>query len=230
MAGDERIRRFGRGDVMTVKPMLFNAPMIRALLDGRKTQTRLTLKYQPGESVVLDGGDTWGEFFADELNGFEPLDLPYDKGDLLWVREAYCQYDEGVLYKAGPLLADDALGASWTRAIRMPRRLSRLTLEVTDVRVQRLQDLSEEDVIAEGILRGDPLPELPESKGQIWASGIGDMSDPFEWSRSPRVAFSSLWRSIHGPGAWDANPWVAAITFKVHLCNVDELLKQRGAA
>jgi hypothetical protein len=91
------------------------------------------------------------------------------------------------------------------------------------MRVQRIQDISEDDAILEGITRGDPLPELPDSKGVIWHSGIEtDLDNEFTWSRQPRQAFCNLWNSINGIGSWQANPWVAAYTFIVLQQNIDE--------
>jgi hypothetical protein len=97
-------------------------------------------------------------------------------------------------------------------SIHMPRWASRLTLDVSAVRVQRLQEISSADAIAEGI----PAPAN---------SSTIDCETP-----DPRDAFRSLWESIHGKGAWEANPWIAAVSFSVHQINVDQLLKQRAAA
>lgn len=96
----------------------------------------------------------------------------------------------------------------------MPRWASRLDLLVTHVHIQRLQEISEIDAMAEGILRGAPLPMLPNSTGYIWHSGVeADLADPFAWTRNPVQAFCNLWQHIHG--TWDANPWVFAISFTV---------------
>lgn len=177
-----------------VKPIIFSGPMVRAILEGRKSQTRRLLKPQPnsgpdGKMVNLGSG-SWG--LSDGiLSGEWKLASP---GDRLWVREAWAKDGDCPLqYRAGPHVADDALGVRWRPSIHMPRWASRITLEVTEVRVQRLQDISEEDARAEGV-RGN-------ASGPWGCEGV--IED-----------FSDLWESIHGPGSWDANPWVAAITFK----------------
>ena len=145
---------------MTEKPIIFSAPMVRALLDGRKTQTRRILKPQ----IVCHTGPvpafTWGKFsglYPDDWFGYgNAIDgaLPYAVGDRLWVREAF-SYDRLDVDKDGTLppwyWADgNPSSGDWTKpkpSIHMPRWASRITFEVTEVRVQRLQEISEEDTI-----------------------------------------------------------------------------------
>lgn len=103
----------------------------------------------------------------------------------------------------------------------MPRRLSRLTLLVTDVRVQRLQDIegqhrTESDAIAEGV------NEIHHGDGEYYYSAFRDEPHSKNWC-DPADAFKELWNSINGPDAWDANPWVAAINFDVHHGNIDQV-------
>ena len=192
---------------MSEKPILFSAPMVKAILDGRKTQTRRVLKPQPAGEVywnsllaewrwmASDGSD-------DEVN--DPVVIPYAPGDLLWVREAFAVHEGGPIYDAAGgqmdsveteivYRATDPNGASrWKPSIYMPRTLSRITLRVTAVKVERLQEISEDDVRAEGV----------EFEGERGFRG------------PPLELFSSLWDSINGDGAWDANPWVAAYSFE----------------
>lgn len=188
---------------MSDKPILFSAPMIRALLDGRKTQTRRALK-PPYGTLEFQPDGTW-----------KPICTKFFPGDRLWVREQ-CATWEGrandVVYRAtepdqgwADLVHDQKHGAPWKRrtSIHMPRWASRLTLIVTDVRVQRLQDISDADALAEGC-RG-------------YVSPCGD------YGETPREEFHGLWNSIHGPDAWDANPWVVALTFDVHRSNIDQM-------
>jgi hypothetical protein len=121
----------------------------------------------------------------------------------------------------------------WSSPIFMPRKASRTTLEVTDVRVQRLQDISEDDAIAEGLVS-------ISKDGKLFKWGIPDKDgDPGndddgwhwrDWQTNPRNAYGHLWNTIHGPGAWEANPWVVAYTFNVYHKNVDALLQERAAA
>lgn len=204
---------------MADRPIIFSAPMVRALLDGRKVQHRMALKPQP--SAFRDDGlplvNGRREYFGD--GGWQRL--PYAPGDRLWVREAWSgDYDMRAIKpqdRFGPARqpiwywADTKRDCGqWERPrspIHMPRWASRLTLTVTDVRVQRVQDISNENAIAEGI----------EPHGHAF-TGYGKQADVW---MAPYDSFASLWNSIHGPGAWDANPWVAAITFTVRKGNID---------
>lgn len=214
---------------MTDRPILFSAPMVRGLLDGRKTQTRRILKPQPGpwKYHYGEGGGcqsdwNWSTCWQDIDDGSRQFvlrgncgfvedyfqKLPYAPGDRLWVREAHAIDGERVFCR---LDHDEATGrgprvdARWRSSTQMPRWASRLTLIVTDVRVQRLQEISEEDAKAEGVRR--PFKILDD--------------DP-----STHVdAFGDLWNSIHGPDAWGENPWVVALTFDVIQKNIDEVGK-----
>lgn len=194
---------------MTDRPIIFSAPMVRALLDGRKTQTRRVLK--PSRSItrlgytdpllrldVLDGALWWWDGVHERVGASQPY--PYATGDRLWVREAVCWVSAwGWRYRAdNDDLADKRESGEvgrWRSPIHMPRSASRITLTVTDVMVQRLQEISERDARDEGV--------------------------DHTWPRIGRDAFCDLWNSLHGPDAWDANPWVAALTFTVDRRNID---------
>lgn len=192
---------------MTDKPIIFSAPMVRALLAGTKTQTRRVLKPQPvwdnGALGIEDKAGRW-IFCANTERGFAEglprsrFKMPYAPGDRLWVREAWASDGMvGVRYYA----TDDVHELRRKRSpIHMPRWASRLTLLVTDVRVQRLQEISRGDAMEEGC----PF------------ANMADGPNPRDWYRD-------IWNSIHGPDAWDANPWVAAISFTVHRCNIDTM-------
>jgi len=106
-------------------------------------------------------------------------------------------------------LANGAEGHNWRPSIHMPRWASRITLEIVSVRVERLQEISEEDAVAEGIA---PLPLQTNEPGCWWSA---DATARGMHGRTPRAAFKRLWDSIYGPGSWDANPWVWQIEFKV---------------
>lgn len=210
---------------MADKPIIFSAAMVQALLAGRKSQTRRLLKPQPiANGFWRDkprpepcgwGQEQWDKIYSGEFpDGFRcAQSLPYDTGDRLWVREAWrvgLAYDD---MKPSALMGDEIVDylattttASWSMGrkrspIHMPRWASRLTLTVTDVRVERLQDISEADAIAEG---GKAFfdEENPEMMGI--------------------VDFRRIWNSIHGPEAWAANPWVVALTFRVEHRNIDD--------
>jgi len=189
--------------------------MVRALLDGRKTQTRRVLKPQPNAS--------WG--LIDLQRAAALATCKYAPGDRLWVREAWrvdAEWDDcpprefdgadAIHYEADGEQRLHLWGNPFTPGrlrspIHMSRWASRLTLLVTDVRVQRVQEISEEDAEAEG---ARPAFSFPGWEGV---------------SSRPRYywGFHELWNSIHGPGAWEANPWVAAISFTVHRCNIDTM-------
>lgn len=231
---------------MTIHPIIFSAPMIRALLDGRKTQTRRIIKLprQRGEwePSTVGGGGTFrigknGEKIpTNELsciwNTTTGHTIVYDdfyNPPLLWVKEAWQVWHEynglkpsdipagsDVLYLADR--PNDPWDARKRHARFMPRWASRLTLEITDVRVRRLQDISEEDARAEGIYEYNRVGD--DASSDTWGIGEGFRSG------TPREAFKYLWESIHGPGSWDANPFVWALTFKVHHCNVDAVMKE----
>ena len=241
---------------MTDRPILFSAAMVRALLDGRKTQTRRALSRQwsvlgeswrsaksPWAGLLFDravprqrstlaifviGENSWPDPHLDvpflhpddaaDGRSWEDEEIwyrvrpPFEVGDRLWVREAWQTTNDlddvkpskmlpaitSVLYKAdGHVINVPRRTVAWTKTrpgMFMPRWASRLTLTVTDVRVERLQGISTADAEAEGV----------ERNGK---SFVG--------------AYACLWDAINGPGAWDANPWVVAVSFDVRKGNID---------
>ena len=187
------------------RPILFSAPMVRAILAGTKTQTRRVVKGAPEDwspvqpqvyaPTIVDrhgfeqpGPDAFG---AGDAQGDHWIRCPYGQpGDRLWVRETWAQHGVSAVYRADS--GDRPAGAGmWRPSIHMPRWASRITLEVTGVKVERLQGISEADAIAEGIPQSDVSPP--------------DMGV---------FAYRQLWESINGPGSWDANPWVWCVSFK----------------
>ena len=220
---------------MADRPIIFSAPMVRALLEGRKTQTRRVLKPQPdfrGGAGDYHDAEEWG--WEDE-DGYHVsvLDIApngYRRCDRLYVREAHAlvpatayRMSKGVTQAVDPSDRDRACvyregwercAPRWRPSIHMPRWASRLTLTVTDVRVQRLQDISEADAVAEGVIH--------DSFGG-WRGHEGTIGYPTAiW------AYHHLWNSLHGPGAWDANPWVVAVTFTVQCGNIDQIGDANG--
>jgi hypothetical protein len=217
---------------MTDRPIIFSAPMVRALLAGRKTQTRRLLKPQP----------VWSASCGDRDGSWSGLTSRFAGGDRLLVREAFNVFsmsqDGEEAWPVQPLptaeeyreveeaavrgrwLVDYASTADddgpWRPSIHMPRWASRLTLPVTDVRVQRLQDITEDDALAEGV--------CPHPRGGFHMPGVDHPNREFPYlSRStPRGMFAALWDTLHGPGAWEDNPWVVAISFTVHHGNIDQ--------
>lgn len=213
---------------MKDRPILFSAPMIRAILDGRKTQTRRVLDAWCDEppAFVEDG----------VVTAFDENHRPYRWpktnaiGDRLWVREAWAPLstlihnDPGAqaladrgFYRADNSTVDGEI-SRWRPSIHMPRWASRITLPVTDVRVQRLQDISEADAIAEGI----ELVKVTKQWGNHWRNyGADGMTD-----RSAKYSFQTLWTSINGHKkmvSWNDNPWVAAYTFNPIIRNIDRI-------
>lgn len=197
---------------MKERPILFSAPMVRAILDGRKTQTRriVNKKHLQFLSNITEN-------FLD--GKWDQRPFPYGKpGDRLWVRETHWMDKRDILCAVMDLdgFAVDAHPAGrnkfvkdfhslknnkfWKKrpSIHMPRIASRILLEVKNVRVERLQDISEEDAIAEGV------------DGENEAAEIG-----CSWYEKPKRAYRRLWNSINGTGSWDLNPWVWVVEFKV---------------
>lgn len=209
---------------MKERPILFSAPMVRALLAGTKTQTRRVVKHPHAADIDVwadAGGGVWelGVTEAGVSASMGKLKCPYGQpGDRLWVRETTAvDYFDGPPhhgYRAdwSSRAADVLPEPKWTPSIHVPRRASRLTLEVTGVRVERLQAISEADAVAEGIerVRGRDVPAAMGGNVETWR----DYLDPERWQTTPRGSYFSLWESINGPGSWAENPWVWVVEFK----------------
>ncbi|ELY4868778.1 hypothetical protein SM108_004056 [Cronobacter sakazakii] len=217
---------------MKERPIIFNGEMVRAILDGRKTQTRRIMKPQPTPCTLEKGGHWWpSNVFKTMLHIEEEMQngkggwgglvgdaCPFgDIGDRIWVREtfqgplipedelsgflgenpdkfespAYCEYAADGGPRPEYIDADDNTRHGWRPAIHMPRWASRILLEITDVRVERLNTISEEDAKAEG--------------APTECCVIGDKHF---------LGFRSMWKSIYGDESWQANPWVWVIEFK----------------
>lgn len=230
------------------RPIIFGADSVRAILADRKTQTRRVLKREH-----IDDVHTWCRCDADgswigwagqraELTDYDVFTqraypdgggvrCPYGVvGDRLWVREAWLRHDGVTLYRADDI-AGHILDREWRSPILMPRWASRLTLEVTEVRVQRLQDITEADALAEGheMSRAWKMWEGFEHRdGKRFCVSCGGADDPPpEWMEHPEVVtvakartarenYEEGWDFINarrGHG-WDTNPWVWAVTFR----------------
>ena len=200
---------------MTERPIPFSAEMVLAILAGRKRQTRRVMKVQPYpdsivtvehfHQTVIDrhgdmqpGPEIFGAHWDDgEYGCRSPYGAP---GDLLWVRETWAGHASGVDYAADFAAVSRPQAGPWRSSIHMPRWASRITLQVESVRVERLQDITQKDAIAEG---------APESH-----SDIDRISRHFGYQDFSRSWFAQTWEDINGPGAWEANPWVWAISFE----------------
>ena len=186
---------------MSERPILFSAPMVRAILDGRKTQTRRIVKPQSQAGRSDSGDDT----------KLRIVSCPFENGMKLWVRETFAPVmvldDDSIEYAyradghASPCdVADCCFGpVNWRPSIFMPRVASRITLEVTGVRVERLHDISDSDCMAEGLQSA-----VDHFSGKI--SGVTDAS--------VRSCYRALWESINGPKSWSANPFVWCVEFR----------------
>lgn len=226
---------------MVDKPMLFSAPMVRALLEGRKTQTRRLIKWQGPkgyphsfEHAIVDNPAgvqrllvpfkhpdeadlPWGE------NGYHRHYGPADPGDRIWVKETWSHSGTAVWSISQARMAvgngrviyradndSEFPYAKYWPSIFLPKEFSRLTLHVTGVKIERLQSISEDDAVAEGIsvdrggFKDRPL---------YCVEGLPSRSSAVD-------AYEQLWRQINGGGSWDKNPWVVAITFEVERCNM----------
>lgn len=205
---------------MKEQGILFSAPMVRAILDGKKFQTRRLVKlnaFGPSDTrgydwIFRDRGQLWQDYrhddFLQRCARYGPV------GRRLWVRETWAQpWQSGkghpVVYRA----TYEGTEGAWRPSIHMPRWASRITLEVTDVRVQRLQEINEADALAEGIRSFTKDGELLK----YWPCDPCDGPLKCAWAdlpRDPVVAFRALWESLHGAGSWDANSWLWCYSFR----------------
>lgn len=229
---------------MKERPILFSSTMVRAILDGRKTQTRRAVKLGEGWSVDAFAFDAtrsppWrmGVYEAGCAADVGGINCPYgEPGDRLWVRETFhhCAHCEAgaAAFRAGGWIRrprvdgpdrDDndarplrpkCAAHGWTPSIHMPRWASRITLEVASVRVERLHDISEADAKAEGADR-DFSPCEPEDREDPREVGYSSASDVALYEATAhRRFFRSLWESINGADSWAANPWVWVVEFR----------------
>ncbi|EFB9974546.1 hypothetical protein CXX89_000540 [Escherichia coli] len=181
---------------MTERGMIFNGEMVRAILDGRKTQTRrpYNWKRQPAmEMAERDDGSLWPWAEDCENGGDIWIQCPFGEvGDRIWVRETFGDCGERLVFRAD---SDDGAKCKvkrWTPSIHMPRAASRILLEITDVRVERLQTITLGDICKE------------------FGCGLYD----FRPATYGFQAWEELWKSIYGDDGWQANPWVWVIEFK----------------
>lgn len=186
------------------RPILFSAPMVRAILEGRKTQTRRVVKLNQAGRAQHSGLQWHPE--DPEVWRACPYGVP---GDLLWVRETWALNpirDFGVTKPRSPVDCVYRAGYAttpsiqWTPSIHMPRAASRITLKVTDVRVERLQEISNDDCEAEGIK-------------QRWTC-INPGTGSYAHDNDVRDDYRKLWTDINGKDSWAANPWVWVVSFE----------------
>lgn len=218
---------------MTERGMIFNSEMVRAILDGRKTQTRRIMAPQPADDIergIFPNPEAigWKSSLRHKHGSTTAHFCPYGKpGDRIWVREtfqgplfdydlmdSYCkdptpfEKPEFCVYKADGVPApefydaDDELHCCWRPSIHMPRWASRILLEITDVRVERLNSIHDVDAMREGIQNLTTC-----SHADFGIPGVVNAQHPVR-------AFQLLWESIYGADSWKFNPWVWVIEFK----------------
>lgn len=188
---------------MKQRPILFSTPMVQAILEGRKTQTRRIVKPQPIVGLENIKDDI---FFDTHTSGIEQkvFKCPYGKiGDVLWVRETFLENDGEYYFKASMDDSDNKyLSGSWKPSIHMPKIAARIYLKITNVRVEKLQDISEQDSVNEGV------EESSIDKGW-YKNYVNNLL-----TKNAIRSFFSLWESINGNKSLDNNPWVWLIEFE----------------
>jgi hypothetical protein len=190
------------------RPILFSAPMVRAILAGQETQTRRIVKTGPqfrewgktvdqAYDVLVSDVDSSAAFLVAGDHGYTDwVPCPYGtRGDRLWVKETHVYRDKHnqVYYRADSEF-DPYAHNGWRPSIFMPRKWSRINLDVTAVRVETLHSISSRDAVAEGVI-----------------------DDAHSWDGNPTyplARYKSLWHEINGEESWDANPWVWVVEFK----------------
>lgn len=206
---------------MKTKPILFSTEMVQAILEGRKTQTRRVVKPQFKEGYtpkIYKGNDErWHVESRKSRTELEFIDWNVlQKGTILWVRETWFStrsdnkelleigYTGHIKYKADNNYdpVKDCVGRSWKPSIYMPKSAARIFLKITNVRVERLNNISEYDAICEGV-------ELLKSTNKY-----RDYEDCHNHFNHARISFASLWNSINTKLTWRSNPWVWVIEFE----------------
>lgn len=224
---------------MKERPILFNTPMVQAILRGDKTMTRRAVKFPKdftGENVFSNG--SLGIKYTSDMGGdtVQRLSCPYGQvGERLWVRETWAKVSvpEGTtarkiltLFKASmPFSGIDGTEVRWKPSIYMPRYVSRITLEIVSIGVERLHDITEEDAKREGVRESNVEPVYPpdhslcpDCGGELVRAAFGDDYGITEVDCTScdtyKKRFEILWENINGPCSWTANPWVWVIEFK----------------
>lgn len=197
---------------MKQRPILFSTPMVKAIMTGAKTQTRRTIKEAivPGwEFVKLIESPASVVLRHKITRRIKTIDCPYGvPGDIIWVRETIAKCSDGTfLYKANgckPIPPN-----KWKPSIHMPKDAVRIWLRVVRVRTERLQDITSEDALYEGVYYHPRLDKLKDYCAVEYASV--DIKHPFD---DPADSFRSLWWSINGQASWNSNPWVWVVEFE----------------
>lgn len=218
-------------DTPKERPILFSTAMVQAIMEGRKTQTRRVVKPQ------LPIGTIWNQVYDGELN-YRIVDSPIvdtnckcpygQPGDLLWVRETWVQGKYKIHFAASVCNPKfDKLDGGWKPSIHMPKAAARIWLRITGMRVERLQDISEKDILSEGVQYPVVNSEIPgmvkpvfkvgEENGAInfMPDGWQSMDEKGKTKALLYAHWAELWGKINGLASWTANPWVWVIEFEV---------------
>lgn len=215
---------------MNQRPIRPHAEQVKAILAGRQSRISIPVKpqqnqhhwqkmndYKSGVHLSITTKGLYA-FFYHSIPGHYTCDLkiksPYEIGDILWVKETYCyDNDETILYKAD--FSEDHIVhkiRTWKPSIHLLKHDARIWLEVTDIKPERLQDITEEDAIAEGVEQATSY----ESGAGISNKQLYNNYLKNGYTEVPAIdSFSSLYQSIHGPESWERNDWVWAVKFKV---------------
>lgn len=187
---------------MRARPILFNTEMVRAILDGRKTFTRRLVKFFPGENPQWTGYIKDGLMLYNGKNELCIRKAPYQPGDILYVRETWSEWTDGYLYKAWtePFPQPGQFPEiKWKPSIHMPKEAARIWLKVTNVRVERLQDITEAEAMLEGAIDNRAFIHSPDNE--------------YDHIHTAREHFIDIWNSTIKKSdldkyGWDANPFV----------------------
>lgn len=202
-------------------PMLYSTPMVQALLEGRKTMTRREVKFPSdfdGKEIFYNG--KYGLKYTRVDDTIERIFPKYNVGDLIWVRETFQKREGTVMplglskyyFKAGWKGCTDL---RWKPSIHMPKEAARIWLRVTNVRVERLQNITEDDAIAEGVSCRMNPPVNPFMKPFRTYYDYMNAAFPSFGVITASKSFSSLWKSINGEQSFQQNPWVWVVEFEV---------------
>ena len=210
------------------KPILFNTEMVRAILEGRKTVTRRVIRPMLRDDEY--GFNVWYnevtnnhvvEKYDEDEDSFYPtryVNPRYRKGDILYVRETWCKNGTKYLYKAGCPSLQNNMYIKWRPSIHMPKEVARIFLKVTDVRVERLQDITEEQAIKEGV------EGIPCDCKNLDSYGSCEDCGNYGWLEPPVLDFHYVWdhtikkQDLDHYG-WQANPWVWVYEFERVECD-----------
>lgn len=195
-------------------PTLFSTDMVQAIIEDRKKKTRRTKgipDFKADDYKCFDMGGGW-YFFERNKYSFDRMEVkaPYSIGDILWLRESHTIEMMRYRYKADDYITDEEkaenIKLKWRPSIHMPKEACRIFLKVTDVRVERLHEITEQDAVDEGI----EFNVYPRSDERQFKNYMGNAS----WFKNPIHSFQSLWAKINGQSSWDANPYIWVISFE----------------